>query len=104
MARFVEVAKKSQIPENSVIGAEIEGKILALVNLNGEIYALDDACPHEAAPMSEGAIEGDEIVCPWHASRFDVRTGRVTMDPAVEGIAIYNVRIVGDAVEVELEL
>ncbi|WP_161966075.1 Rieske (2Fe-2S) protein [Steroidobacter cummioxidans] len=102
MARFVEVAKKSQIPENSVIGAEAEGKLLALVNLNGEIYALDDACPHEAGPMSEGAIEGDEIVCPWHASRFDVRTGRVTMDPAVAGLATYKVRVVGDAVEVEL--
>lgn len=102
MPRFVEVAKKSQIPENSVIGVQAEGKILALVNVNGEIYALDDSCPHEGGPLSEGAIEGEEIVCPWHASHFDVKTGRVTMDPAVEGVAAYKVRVVGDAVEVEL--
>jgi nitrite reductase/ring-hydroxylating ferredoxin subunit len=102
MPRFVEVAKKSQIPENGVIGVEAEGKTLALVNLNGVIYALDDSCPHEAGPLSDGQIEGEELVCPWHASHFDVKTGRVTMDPAMEDVATYNVRLVGDAVEVEL--
>jgi 3-phenylpropionate/trans-cinnamate dioxygenase ferredoxin component len=102
MARFVEVAKKSQIPENGVIGVEVEGKTLALVNLGGMIYALDDSCPHEAGPLSEGQIEGEEIVCPWHASHFDIKTGRVTMDPAMENIATYKVRVVDDAVEVEL--
>lgn len=102
MSRFVEVAKKSQIPEDGVIGVEVDGKILALVNLNGEIYALDDSCPHEAGPLSEGELEGGEIVCPWHASHFDVKTGRVTMDPAMQDIATYKVRLVGDAVEVEI--
>jgi nitrite reductase/ring-hydroxylating ferredoxin subunit len=74
MPRFVEVAKKSQIPANGVIGVEAEGKILALANLGGEIYALDDSCPHEAGPLSEGQLDVEEIVCPWHASHFDVRT------------------------------
>jgi 3-phenylpropionate/trans-cinnamate dioxygenase ferredoxin component len=102
MPRFVEVAKKSQIPENGVIGVVAEGKALVLVSLGGTIYALDDTCPHEAAPLSEGQIEGEEIVCPWHASHFDIKTGRVTMDPAMENIATYKVRLVDDAVEVEL--
>jgi nitrite reductase/ring-hydroxylating ferredoxin subunit len=102
MPRFVEVAKKSQIPENGVIGVEVEGKTLALVNLGGMICALDDSCPDEAGPLSEGQIEGEEIVCPWHASHFDVKTGRVTMDPAVADIATYKVRLVDDAVQVEL--
>ena len=102
MPKFVEVAKRSQIPENGVISVEAEGKILALVNLHGAIYALDDTCPHQAGPLSEGSIEGEEIVCPWHASHFDVKTGRVTMDPAVEDVATYKVRLVDDAVEVEL--
>lgn len=102
VARFVEVAKRSQIPENGVIGVEVEGKTLALVNLSGVIYALDDSCPHEAGPLSDGQIEGEEIVCPWHASHFDIKTGRVTMDPAMEDVATYKVRLVGDTVEVEL--
>ncbi len=102
MPRFVEVAKSSQIPENGVIGVEVEGKTLALVNLGGTIYALDDSCPHEAGPLSDGQIEGEEIVCPWHASHFDIKTGRVTMDPAMENVATYRVRLAGDAVEVEI--
>jgi nitrite reductase/ring-hydroxylating ferredoxin subunit len=102
MSRFVEIAKKSQVPEDSVIGVEVEGKSLALVNLGGVIYALDDSCPHEAGPLSDGHIEGGEIVCPWHSSHFDVKSGRVTMDPATQDVATYKVRLVGDAVEVEL--
>ena len=102
MPRFVEVAKKSQIPENGAIGVEVQGKRLALLNLKGEIYALDDDCPHEAGPLSEGQIVGEEIECPWHRSRFNIKTGCVTIDPATEGTATYKVRLVGDAVEVEI--
>ena len=102
MPRFVEVARTSQIPEGGVMGVEVEGKNLALVNLRGEIYALDDSCPHQAGPLSEGQIVGEEIECPWHRSCFDIRTGRVTRDPALEGVATYQVRLTGDAVEVEV--
>src|SRR5262245_36502488 len=99
MSRFVEVARKSEIPENGVIGVEIEGKSLALVKLEGVVYALADACPHESGPLSEGQIVGEEIECPWHRSCFNVKTGRVTRDPATEDIATYAVRIAGDVVE-----
>jgi nitrite reductase/ring-hydroxylating ferredoxin subunit len=102
MPRFIEVAKRSQIPEGGAIGVEVEGKCLALVNLRGEIYALDDACPHEAGPLSEGQIVGDDIECPWHRSCFDIKTGRVTRDPSTECVATYTVRLVGESVEVEL--
>jgi 3-phenylpropionate/trans-cinnamate dioxygenase ferredoxin component len=102
MSRFVEVAKKSEIPENGAIAVEAEGKRLALVNLSGEIYAIDDDCPHEGGPLSEGQISGEEIECPWHTSHFNIKTGRVTMDPATEDVATYRVRLVGDAVEVEI--
>lgn len=102
MPRFVQVAKKSQVPENGVIGVQVEGKCLALVNLNGEIYALDDDCPHEAGPLSDGRIVGDEIECPWHRSRFNIKTGGVTMDPAETDVASYKVHLIGDAVEVEI--
>jgi 3-phenylpropionate/trans-cinnamate dioxygenase ferredoxin subunit len=102
MPRFVEVAKKSQIPENGAVGIEVEGKHLALINLNGEIYAIDDDCPHEGGPLSEGQIIGEEIECPWHTSHFNIKTGRVTMDPATKNVATYRVRLGGDAVEVEI--
>ena len=102
MGTFVEVAKKSEIPDNSVIAVEAGGKRLALINLNGEIYAIDDDCPHEGGPLSEGEIHGDEIACPWHTSHFNIKTGRVMMDPATEDVVTYRVRVVDDAVEVEI--
>lgn len=101
MLKFVEVAKKSEIPENGAIGVEVQGKRLALVNISGHIYALDDDCPHEGGPLSEGQIVDEEIECPWHSSHFNVKTGRVTMDPATKDLTTYRVRLVGDAVEVE---
>lgn len=102
MLRFVEVAKKSEIPENGAISVEVEGRRLALMNLKGEIYAIDDDCPHEGGPLSEGQIIGEEIECPWHTSHFNIKTGRVTMDPATKDVATHRVRVVGDAVEVEI--
>ena len=102
MPRFVEVAKKSQIPEDGAIGVEVEGKRLALINLHGEICAIDDDCPHEGGPLSEGQIIGEEIECPWHTSHFDIKTGRVTRDPATKNVATYTVRLVGVAVEIEI--
>ncbi len=102
MARFVEVARKSEIPETGAILVEVEGKRLALISLSGEIYAIDDECPHEGGPLSEGTISGEEIECPWHTSHFNIKTGRVTMDPATKDVATYKVRLVGDAVEVEV--
>ena len=102
MGRFVEVARKSEIPEAGAIAVEVQGRRLAIINLGGEIYAIDDDCPHEGGPLSEGTISGEEIECPWHTSHFNIKTGRVTMDPATEDVATYSVRLVGDAVEVEI--
>ena len=90
------------MPNGSVIAADAEGKRLALINLNGEIYAIDDECPHASGPLSEGQIDGDEIECPWHRSHFNIKTGRVTIDPATKDVITYRVRLVGDAVEVEI--
>src|SRR6266513_1281112 len=100
MGRFVEVAKKTENPDTGVIGVEVEGKRLALLHLNGEIYAIDDDCSHEGDPLSAGQISGEEIECPWHTSHFNIKTGRVTMDPATKDVATYRVRLVDDAVEV----
>jgi nitrite reductase/ring-hydroxylating ferredoxin subunit len=102
MGTFVEVARKSQIPESGVIGVTVGDKRLALINLDGEIYAIDDDCPHEGGPLSDGQISGEEIECPWRTSHFNIKTGRVTMDPATEDFGTYRVRVVGDAVEVEI--
>ena len=102
MGRFVRVARKSQLPENDGTYVEVEGNRIALFNLEGEIYALDNACTHVRGPLSQGRVEGDEVECPWHGSRFDIRTGEVKMFPARQDVATYKVRVTGDDVEVEI--
>lgn len=81
---------------------EVEGNRIALFNLDGEVYALDDACTHVGGPLSEGPVEGEEVECPWHGSRFDIETGEVTSLPAKENVATYQVRVADDDVEVEV--
>ena len=102
MGKFVKVATKSEIADQSAKLLEIEDKRIAVFNLGGRFYALDDTCPHVEGPLSEGPIEGEEVECPWHGSRFNIKTGEVTASPAVEGVARYNVRVTGDDIEVEV--
>ena len=111
MAQFVKVAKESELPDTEgtfevVEGkgtlVEVEGNRIALFNLGGEIYALDNACTHVGGPLSQGRVEDDEVECPWHGSRFDIRTGEVRMFPAKEDVATYKVRVTDDDVEVEV--
>jgi len=102
VGRFVIVARKSQLPENDGTYAEAEGNRIALFNLGGEIYALDNACTHVGGPLSQGRVEEDEVECPWHGSRFDIRTGEVKTFPAREDVVTYRVRVTGDDVAVEI--
>jgi 3-phenylpropionate/trans-cinnamate dioxygenase ferredoxin component len=102
VGRFVKVARKSELPENDGTYVEVEGKGIALFNLGGEIYALDNACTHVGGPLSQGRVEEGEVECPWHGSRFDIRTGEVRMFPAREDVATYEVRVTGNDVDVEV--
>jgi 3-phenylpropionate/trans-cinnamate dioxygenase ferredoxin subunit len=102
MPKFVEVAKKSEIPDQSAKCVEVEGKRIALFNLGGEFYAIDDTCTHRGGPLSEGSLEGKEVECPWHGARFNIKSGEVTAPPAPKGVTRYTVRVTGDVVEIEV--
>ena len=102
MGRFVKAARKSELAENDGTYVEVEGNRIALFNLDGEIYAIDNTCTHMGGPLSLGLVQKDEVECPWHGSRFDVKTGEVRMFPAKEDVATYQVRVKGDDVEVEV--
>ena len=102
MAEFVKVAKTSELPDQKAKGVDVQGRVLALFNLGGEYYCIDDACPHEEGPLCEGFIEGEEVECPWHAARFNIKTGALTEGPGYEDVKTYRVRVVGDDIEVEV--
>ncbi len=103
MAKFVRVAKVAEVAEGSGTGVEVAGRRIALFKVGGEICALADECTHVGGPLSEGFLHGEEVECPWHGARFNLRTGEVTRPPAADPVACYRVRVAGDEVEVEVE-
>lgn len=63
-----------------------------------------NTCPHRGGPLAEGMVVGEEVICPWHGSRFNVKTGSVLTPPARQGVESFPVRVAGDDVEVEVDL
>jgi 3-phenylpropionate/trans-cinnamate dioxygenase ferredoxin subunit len=102
MAEFVRAASASEIPPGTGRLVNLKGKEIALFNIEGTFFALDNACPHDEGPLAEGEIEGHEVTCPWHGARFDIRTGGVLCAPAFTDVERYNVRVTGDSVEIEI--
>ena len=102
MGQFVKVAKIGDIAPGEGKAVEAGGKTIALFNLAGTFYAIDDTCTHRGGPLSEGIVEGTEVTCPWHRAVFDVTTGAVVAMPAQQDVARYAVRVIGDDIEVEL--
>src|SRR5262244_2001545 len=83
MAR-VAVGKVSDVPAGEGRVVDAVGRTLALFNVDGEIYALDNACSHRGGPLGEGDLHGPMVICPWHGWRWDVRTGGNANNPAVK--------------------
>ena len=97
MPTFLKVAEVGDVAPGNVKPVKINGKTLALCNVEGTFYALGDECVHRGGPLSEGYIAGSNLECPWHAWSFDVKTGAATMNPSAK-VAIYEVRVEGSAV------
>lgn len=102
MADFVKVAKTNEIQTGEARLVYIKGKEIALFNVDGQYFALDNTCTHEDLPLVEGEISGYELTCPWHGAKFDIRTGEVLSPPAYEAVARYGVRMTETDIEVEL--
>jgi nitrite reductase (NADH) small subunit len=82
--------------------AEVDGVGICLANVNGELSALDNVCPHRRGPLGQGWVEGDCVVCPWHSWTFHVKTGLAEY-PAHERVDVFPVRIEGEDVLVDIE-
>jgi nitrite reductase/ring-hydroxylating ferredoxin subunit len=102
MGAFVKIAKSDDIQPGQGKVFEVGGKRLALFNVDGVFYAIDDTCTHRGGPLSEGELSGKEVTCPWHGAVFDVTTGQVLRPPAPKGISSYKIRVEGTDIEAEL--
>jgi nitrite reductase/ring-hydroxylating ferredoxin subunit len=99
----VPVCKTSDVPSNSAKYVEVEGRNLAVYNLDGTFYATDDECTHGAASLSEGILDGDVIECTLHFGAFHIPTGKPVAAPCSIALRTYRVEVVGDDVLVSLD-
>lgn len=100
MSEFQTVARTSEVEPGNMRMVKIGRKRIALINVEGEFFAIDDTCTHEEASLSEGDLYGDIVECPLHGACFNVRTGEVEAFPAVVPVETYQVRVVDDEVQV----
>ena len=101
MSRRVFVTQAADIPAGEGRVVDADGRALALFNLEGTFYALDNTCAHRGGPLGEGELDGTVVVCPWHAWRWDVTTGANVNNPAVK-MACFPVAVDGGRLFVEL--
>lgn len=95
---YTEVAKTTELEEGVGKKVEVNGKTIALFKKNGKIHAINNECAHAGGPLSEGTIEGDNVVCPWHGFAYDLKTGK---SPQQCEVQTYLVKTEGDKILVD---
>src|SRR5215210_6437392 len=95
---FVKVANTKDIQALQMKEVEVNGENICVVNVEGKYYAIGSICTHEGGPLADGTLEGYEVECPWHNSKFDVRTGEVISPPASEPEPAYEVKVDGNSI------
>ena len=90
---YAPVAEVGRLPEGATLRAEVNGQVMTIANVGGDYYAFQEFCTHRFGPLSEGHFEDHQIMCPWHGSCFDVRSGKVTQGPAKVDLKTYPVMV-----------
>jgi glycine betaine catabolism B len=100
---FVKVADTEDIQPSQMKEVEVNGQNICVANVEGKYYAIGSICTHEGGPLADGTLEGYEVECPWHNSKFDVRTGEVTSPPASEPEPAYEVKVDGNSILIKTQ-
>lgn len=101
MGTFVKAARRADVLPGKPRRVQVQGLRIALFDVKGTLYAIEDACPHMGGPLSDGDLTGTVVTCPWHAWQFDVCSG---VNPDEEEIRVrsYPVKVEGEDVWVEV--
>jgi len=104
MSKLIKVTEADKLPPGQSEAFEVEGKRIALFNVGGVYYAIDDTCPHADAPLAGGYVDQKQVTvsCPWHGAEFDLKTGNVLCAPARGNVSVYNVVLEGNDLKLEI--
>jgi len=101
MTKWIDIAPVSEFAPNTSRSVTVAETAIAVFNLDGGFYAIEDACTHDYKALCGGLIDGDQIICPRHGARFNIKTGEALRAPAYEAVATFPTRIENEMVQVE---
>lgn len=101
MSEFVTVAEIKDLEPGQGKVVEVKGRAIALFNIGGTFYALDNTCLHMGGPVGEGYVEGDMVTCPWHGWQYKVETGETEFEPD-QKLQTFEVKVEGEEVKIRL--
>ena len=101
MPSKIELCSTDEVAVGAALKVEREGLVLAVFNVDGEFYVLDDLCTHGPGSLSEGYIEGDVVECNFHNGQFNIRTGEVVSPPCMVPVRTYPVTVIEGRVTIE---
>ncbi len=100
---FLRTAKVGAVAPGSVAEFDVGGKTVAVANVGGKLFAINGICVHEGGPLGEGALNGNAVICPWHAWEYDVTNGKIVGSPdGAQGVACYPVEVRGEDIYVDV--
>ena len=102
MADWVTAADEGEIEPGQVKNVQVGERRLAICNVEGQYYCIDDLCTHDGGPLGQGELLGDQIECPRHGALFDVKTGKALTLPAVLAVETHEVRVADGKVQVKV--
>jgi|SRR3989344_649326 len=102
MSDFQKIGNKNEIENGSMKTFTVNGKQIAIANIDDQFFAIDDVCSHAECSLGEGFLDGNTVICPCHGSTFDVSNGKVLSLPATQNVGSYPVKVEGDDILVQV--
>ena len=101
---WLTVARREDLWEGGMLPVTVDGHPIALYDVGGQLFATDNECTHALAMLTDGWLEGDVVECPLHGGKFSVRTGEGLCAPITCGLRTYEVRNVGNEIQLKLPI
>ena len=98
MEEYERVADSGEIPAGMIKIFKVAGQEIMVANIEGSFYALPNKCTHLGGPVGRGKLTGSVVQCPWHGSKFDVRTGAVVQGPAARPEPMIELKLEGTSI------
>lgn len=103
MTKWIDVARVNQLAPGQCKVIDADDTAVAVYNIDGKYYAIEDTCTHDGGELATGELDGDEVICPRHGARFCVKNGAALTAPAYEDVDCYPVRVHNDMIQVAEE-